>query len=159
MNLYIQVENGQTVNHPALEENLLQSLGGIPSNWETFVRVQRPNLNLYQVLDPSMAEYKKIDGVWTDVWTVREMTAEEKLQYQQDVKDAWARLPDRDNFSTWVFDESTCNYLPPTPRPVLNDYFWQGITNSWQLRPAYPIDGKKYKLDYNSASWVEITQE
>jgi len=160
MNLYIETDsNGNPVNHPALEDNLLDALGIVPEHWEPFVRVEKPIIGVYQVFTSDEPTYQKINGVWTDVWTVREMTAEEKLQHQQDVKDAWARLPERDNFSAWVFDESTCNYSPPTPRPVLGNYFWQGTTNSWQLRPEYPIDGKKHKLDYASATWVEITEE
>jgi hypothetical protein len=159
MNLYIEIENGQPKNHPAFRYNLIQAFGSVPEHWEPFVRVEKPSITMYQVIDPSMAEYKKVDGVWTDVWTVRDMTNEERLKLQQEIKDAWALLPDRDNFSAWVFDASTSSYQPPIPRPVLGDYFWQGTTGAWVTRPEYPIDGKKYKLDYASASYVEITQE
>ena len=30
MNLYIEIENGQAKNHPALESNLLEAFGSIP---------------------------------------------------------------------------------------------------------------------------------
>jgi hypothetical protein len=41
------------------------------------------------------------------------MTAEEKAAKQQATKDAWAALPNRENFSAWSFDETTCTYIPP----------------------------------------------
>jgi hypothetical protein len=82
MNLYIEIENGQTKNHPAFEENLLQAFGAIPENWEPFVRVERPNNN-YQIVENDAPTYTKIDGVWTDVWQVRDMTDEEKAIREQ----------------------------------------------------------------------------
>lgn len=78
MKLYIQVQNEQTVNHPALEENLIQAFGSIPSNWEPFERIERPTIGIYQVLENENPTYQKIDGIWKDVWSIREMTQEEK---------------------------------------------------------------------------------
>ena len=70
MNLYIETENGVTKNHPALESNLLEAFGVIPEHWEPFVRVSRP-YGLYQVfLQPDLT-YEKVNGVWTDVWSLR----------------------------------------------------------------------------------------
>jgi hypothetical protein len=158
MNLYIQIENGQPINHPAFEENLIYALGSVPSNWEPFVRVERPIPTVYQVLDSQDPTYQKVDGVWTDVWSLRDMTADEKNAKQQVVKDAWSVLPNLDNFTAWTFDEAACKYVPPTPMPTDGDYFWQGTTNSWVIVPPYPDDGKKYKLDVPTATWVLVTQ-
>jgi hypothetical protein len=72
MNLYIETENGVTKNHPAFEDNLIQAFGSIPEHWEPFIRVERPILTPYQVLESDTPIYSKVDGVWTDVWTVRE---------------------------------------------------------------------------------------
>lgn len=157
MNLYIETENGQIKNHPAFEDNLIQAFGSVPEHWEPFVRIKAPRIDLYQVFDDPKVTYEKVDGVWTDVFHVRDMTAEEKVVVQQQAKDAWASLPDRDNFSAWVFDETICMYKPPIPRPE-GRYFWQGTTNSWVARPEYPTDGKQYKIDFVSGTWVEITQ-
>ena len=157
MNLYIETENGQTKNHPAFEDNLLQAFGAVPTQWEPFTRVERPVPGVYQTMDSQEPVYAKVDGVWTDVWTVRDMTAEEKTAKQQAVKDNWSALPNRDNFTAWTFDESTCRYVPPTPRPTDGNYFWQGTTNSWVILPPYPDDGKQYKLDTPTATWVLIT--
>ena len=119
MKLHIQVdENGNTVNHPAFEDNLIQAFNEVPSHWEPFVRVETPVPTIYQVLDSQEPTYQKVDGVWTDVWALRDMTAEEKTAKQQTIKDAWSALPNRDNFTAWTFDETTCRYVPPTPKPI-----------------------------------------
>jgi hypothetical protein len=87
MNLYIEIENGVTKNHPALENNLIQAFGAIPAHWEPFIRVERPT-GIYQVLESNEVVYAKVNGVWTDVWAVRDMTAEEKTAKQQEVIDS-----------------------------------------------------------------------
>ena len=159
MNLYIKTDgNGNTIDHPAFEDNLLQAFGSIPSEWEPFVRVERPIPTVYQVFASPEPTYQKVDGVWTDVWALRDMTDAEKVAKQQSAKDAWSALSDGDNFIAWTFDEATCTYVPPTPRPTDGNYFWQGTTNSWVIRPSYPDDGKQYKLDFATATWVLVTQ-
>ena len=87
------------------------------------------------------------------------MTDAEKTTKQQEAKDAWAVLPNRNNFTAWVFDENTCLYEPPIPRPEdVTKYFWQGTTATWAPRPVYPnVDGKMYTLDFATATWVEVT--
>jgi len=118
MNLYIKVEDGQTVEHPASEENLLHAFDGvIPSNWEPFVRVEVSTLSAYQVLDATEPSYQKVNGVWTDVWPVRDMTDEEKLAEQIRHKEGWPTRADYENVSTWTFDEETCSFVPPVPYP------------------------------------------
>jgi len=76
-NLYIQVENNAPVNHPAFEDNLIQAFNSVPPNWEPFVRVEQPELPLHQVLVSQQPVYEKVYGVWTDVWSFRQMTSEE----------------------------------------------------------------------------------
>ena len=50
MNLYIQIENGLPINHPAFEDNLIQAFGKVPDHWEEFVRVEKPlNIGIYQI--------------------------------------------------------------------------------------------------------------
>jgi hypothetical protein len=156
MNLRIETENGQPKNHPALEGNILQAFGTIPAHWEPFIRVERPVLTPYQVMGSDQPVYQKVNGVWTDVWDVREISAEEKAAKQQRVKDGWATIPNPDNFLTWTFDEDTCAYQPPIPRPVDRQVFWQGTTNTWVDIPTYPTDGKTYRLDIASATWVLV---
>lgn len=158
MKLYIQVKDGNPINHPALEENLLQAFETIPDDWEPFIRRPPMPVGLYQVIDGEHPIYAKVNGVWTDVWIVRNMTADEKLAIQQPVHDMWANRPYASNFTTWVYNEAANTYEPPFPRP--DDapegfqYRWNGADNNWKLAPVFPDDGKVYKFDFDN--WVNV---
>jgi len=103
--LYIQIENGNPVNHPAYGGNLLQFYSSIPDNWQPFVRVKKPFPDVYQVVSQE-STYEFINGVWTDVWQIRDMTDDEKAS-----KIAFVQaLP---HPSHWIFDESKCSWVPP----------------------------------------------
>jgi hypothetical protein len=156
MKLYIQTENGQTVNHPAFEDNLIAAFGGVPDHWKPFVRVERPTLSVYEVLESEQPAYEMIDGVWTDVWTVRPMTDEEKTATQQAVRDAWALMPNAFNFTAWVLDEATLRMVPPIPRPVEEGkiFRWSGADNNWKEAPARPEGEGQYVFDFAQWAWV-----
>jgi hypothetical protein len=164
MNLYIQVENGQTINHPAYESNLLQAFGAVPNNWEPFTRVERPTLNVYQVLENDEAIYVKVDGVWTDLWNVRDMTSEERTTQQQEIIDAFNSRDQAENWAAWTLDEETCTMMPPIPRPEPDEAklaqrimtFWCGADNNWKDTPVRP-EGN-YKFDFFAWQWVEVTE-
>ena len=158
MNLYIQIENGQPVNHPAFEDNLIEAFGSVPDHWELFVRIERPIPSVYQFFNSEEPTYQKVDGVWTDVWDIQNMTAEEKSAKQQTIKNLWAAQNQADNWSAWVFDEETCAYQPPIPRPTDKVVIWSGANNGWVDLPQRPNDGKNYKLDFYTSSWVEVTE-
>jgi hypothetical protein len=130
MNLYIQIENENPVNHPAFEDNLMAAFGSVPASWEAFIRVERPIPTIYQVLNNEEPTYEKMNGVWTDVWSIRDMTEQEKTAKQQAAKDLWAKIPNAANFLAWTFNESTCQYEPPIPKPD-GAFKWDGTTNSW----------------------------
>jgi hypothetical protein len=167
MNLYIEIENGQPKNHPAFEANLIEAFGSVPTQWEPFIRVEQPVLEEYEVLDPNEPTYEKVNGVWTDVWVLRSMTVEEKAIKNQEKKQkeidaykiVWAALPQRDNFSAWVFNEEIVKYEPPIPRPTDREVIWSGANNGWVDKPQKPDDGKEYRFDFYTSSWVEVTQE
>jgi hypothetical protein len=166
MNLYIKTENGVTINHPAFEDNLIQAFGSVPPNWEPFIRVERPIPALYEVLVSEQPVYTKVNDVWTDVWTLREMTAEEKEVVKQNLieeaKDIWSARPQVENWSAWIFNEETIKYEPPIPRPAPNQTnldakiytFWCGAENNWKETPARP-EGE-YKFDFIAWIWVAI---
>jgi hypothetical protein len=159
MKLYIQTENGQAVNHPAFEDNLIAAFGGVPDHWKPFVRVERPTLGVYEVLESQEAVYEFVDGVWTDVWTVRPMTDEEKTAKQQVVQaviDAWALNPNSFNYTTWVLDEANLIMVPPTPTPVEEGkiFCWSGADNNWKEAPAKPEGEGQYKFDSAQWAWV-----
>ena len=157
MNLYIEIKNGVTKNHPAFEGNLLQAFGSVPAHWEPFTRVERPVPSVYQILESDEAVYAKINGVWTDVWTVREMTAEEKTAKQQAVVTAFNKREYASNWSAWTLDEATCTMQPPIPRPAPVeglDIRWCGADNNWKEVPARP-EGE-YKFDFIAWAWVAV---
>jgi hypothetical protein len=161
MNLYIETENGQTKNHPAFENNLIQAFGSIPTHWEPFTRVERPTPGVYQLLESDEAVYAKVDGVWTDVWSVRDMTAEEKTAKQQAVITAFNDRPQAENWSAWTLDEATCTIIPPIPRPEPDETklaqriltMWCGADANWKDTPVKP-EGD-YKFDFIAWQWVE----
>ena len=135
MNLYIQIENGKPINHPALMDNLMAAFNGIvPPNWEKFIRVERPIPTVYQVLvsEESTYEFNEATGYWMDIWALRDMTVDEKVAKQQQAKNLWAQRPNLVNLSAWIFDEETCQYIPPIPMPNDNKkYKWDGALNTW----------------------------
>lgn len=160
MNLYIETENGATKNHPAYEDNLIQAFGSIPSHWETFIRVERPTLGVYELMTAEEPTYEQVHGVWTDVWRKRDMTAEEKTAKQQAVITAFNAREQAENWSAWTFDEATCGMVPPIPHPERDQTkidagvftFWCGAENNWKDTPARP-EGQ-YKFDFFAWEWV-----
>lgn len=168
MNLYIETdENGNFKNHPAFADNLIEAFGSIPPHWEPFVRVERPIPGVYEVLDSNEPTYQKVNGVWTDVWPLRDMTDSEKAAKQQAAKDLFNSRKQLSNWSAWTFDEATCTMLPPIPRPEPDflkmqsgiHTFWSGADNNWKDTPARPSDDKNYKFDFFKWEWVDPTTE
>jgi hypothetical protein len=163
MNLYIETENGTTKNHPAFEDNLIQAFGSVPSHWEAFTRVERPTLGVYELMTAEEATYEKVDGVWTDVWHKRDMTAEEKTAKQQAVITSFNAMPNASNFSTWTLDEATCVMVPPVARPEVDQAkldagiftFWCGADNNWKDTPVRPAGEQTF--DFTAWQWVEVT--
>jgi hypothetical protein len=164
MNLYIEIKNGQPVNHPAFEENLLQAFSQVPSCWEKFVRVEQPSIGIYETFESNSATYEKVSGIWTDVWRVRDMTIEEKVAKQQEVISLFNSREQAENWSAWTLDEITCKMIPPIERPELNQEkvnagimtFWCGAENSWKDTPIRPSDDGQYKFDFLSWNWVLV---
>jgi hypothetical protein len=163
MNLYIETENGTTKNHPAYEDNLIQAFGLVPVSWERFVRVTCPtDSGMYQTYDDPV--YEKINGVWTDVWTVRDMTAEEKAVKQQETRNDFNKRPQAENWSAWILDEATCEMVPPIPRPAPDQAkldagiqtFWCGADANWKDTLAKPVDENQYKFDFFAWQWVQV---
>lgn len=171
MNLYIEIKDGQPINHPAFEDNLIQALGSVPSHWEPFIRVERPVLGIHEVLNSEIPTYEKVNGTWTDVWSIREMTAEEKETAKQivqttikEIKEAWLQRWQSENWSAWIFNEDSMVYEPPIPRPMPDQSkldqriftYWCGADNNWKDTPIRP-EGN-YKFDFFAWEWIEVAQ-
>jgi len=159
--LFIQLRDGQPFEHPIFYENFRQAFPDIdPDNLPTdqfakFVRVVQPAIGIYEIYVG--VTYQWVDGVVKDVHEVRPMTDEEKVAKQQKVKDDWAARPQAENWAAWTFDESICNYVPPTPRPDPVEgkiVFWCGADNDWKETPPRPDDGQRYKFDFFAWEWV-----
>jgi len=159
MKLYIQIKDGKPFEHPIFEDNFREVFSDIdpnnlPPEFAQFVRVNPPTAGLYKVVQSAGYEFK--DGVWTDVYQERDMTQEEKKAVQNPIKEAWERLPNRDNFAAWTYDEVSNAYQPPIPRPESVDgkvVRWCGADNNWKETPARPIDGKNYMFNYITWTW------
>jgi hypothetical protein len=162
MNLYIETENGTFKNHPAFEDNLIQAFGSVPSYWEAFTRVERPTLGVYELMTAEEPTYEKVNGVWTDVWHKRDMTAEERTAKQQATVTAFNNREQASNWSTWTLDETTCTMVPPIARPeddpikITAGIFtmWCGADNNWKDTPVRP-EGR-FKFDYIAWQWVAV---
>jgi len=153
MKLYIQVKYNQPVNHPSLESNVLEVFGGIPENWEPFVRVEMPSPPLYKALVSQTPDYVKVNGIWTDVWSFRDMTAEEKAEVIRQVTETFRGQPQAENWATWVFDEPTCTFKAPIPKPIDGKYYrWSGADNNWKEAPPQPSGA--YRFDFFQWVWV-----
>jgi len=139
MKLYIRLENGQPVDHPIIKENFIQAfphidVNNLPEEFIEFVRVSPPgDLGIYDIYEG--VHYEIIDGVCTDVHTVRAMTTEERIAKQNQVKQDWAE----NGYPSWIFDEGTCSFESPLGSP--------------------PPDGKIYTWNEDTVSWVEIDGE
>lgn len=101
MTLHIQIENGQPINHPAFDDNLIQAFGVIPDNWQPFNRIEQPIIGVYEVYDG--VTYEWFDRVVKDVHHVRPMTEFEKAEKITQLSNI--EIPEG-----WVFNEILGNW-------------------------------------------------
>jgi len=149
--LHIQIENGQPVNHPALDSNLIQAFGAIPANWEPFERIEPPPLGVYD--KDRTVSYQKVGGIWTDVFTFERMTQEEITAKQDTIKAAWAAGY---NYKSWIFDESICRYIPTIHMPQDGkQYAWRESDESWVVVTTQP-EGSGWKFNIETATWERV---
>ncbi len=131
MELYIRIKDGQPFEHPILEDNFRQAFpeidtNNLPFNFARFTRVPEPVMGPYQVCDG--CTYEWVAGVVTDLHHVRDMTEEEKTIKQNETKASWAER----GYPSWIFNEETCSFDPPTPRPTGDKlYLWNEQTTAW----------------------------
>lgn len=161
--LYIQVENGLPINHPAFKINLIDAFGAVPDNWEPFIRVPNPAArDNTLILEREFPIYRKVDGVWKDVWYYRAKTAEELAAEKEEllapIREQWANRPYAHNFTAWVLNEEKRVYEAPIPRPEDGKFYrWSGPENNWKEAQPFPKDGKKYYFDFDNWVNVEMT--
>lgn len=130
MEFFIQIRDGRPFEHPIFGDNFRAAFphidtGNLPPEFARFERIEPPQPKIYEViLGPS---YQWVDGIVKDVWLVRPMSAQEKLAKQEQAKAMWAQS----GFPSWSFDETTCTFIPPTPRPANGVYRWDEPSLSW----------------------------
>jgi len=134
MELYIRIKDSQPFEHPIIGDNFRQAFpdidtNNLPPTFARFTRLPEPALSVYEVCDGCTYEWQG-DTV-TDVHHVRDMNTAEKTAKQDEAKALWAEK----GYASWVFNEETCSFDPPTP---------------------YPEDGKQYRWDEITRSWMEI---
>lgn len=134
MRFFIRLENGQPIDHPIIEENMIQAfpevdLDNLPENFAEFVRVDVPAIGTYEIYEGS--SYQWVDGVVKDVHTIRPMTEKEKIANQNIIED----LLTEQRYPSWVFDEQTGVYKPPV---------------------EHPRDGKHYVWNEEELNWIEV---
>jgi hypothetical protein len=90
MELFIQIRDGQPFEHPIFGDNFREAfpsvdVDNLPPEFARFERVECPHLaTTFQVDEVS---YQWVNGMVKDVWSVREMTAEERTQKIQHLTD------------------------------------------------------------------------
>jgi hypothetical protein len=137
MNYYIEVDEfGNTKNHPAMEDNLLQVFEEIPNNWEPFIDLSKPEPGPYQNIE-GLETYVKVNGSWVRDYRLVDMTDDEKIEKQNAIKELWAK---QFKLKSWTFNEELCWYEPPIPYP--------GDVND-------PLS-KVYTWNEDELNWIEI---
>ena len=130
MELFIKIEDGQLIGHPVTKKNLLSAFpnADATNDWIAFERVAQPELGVYEIAEFS---YGIVDGLAKDVWSVRQMTNEEKTDKQNQVKATWAEM---NGYASWVFNEEQCCFLPPVDPPQDGQrYMWNETNLNWEL--------------------------
>lgn len=138
MDLFIQVDDdGKPINHPML----LQSIHWIDPNFDPeypppgyvrFKRIPPPEVGHDQTYD---VHYKWIDGVFQDVYMVREMTAEEK--YERDLNHEVMMQSHRNRLEALETDDSTVESTIPTTMSMQNLQMKLGASTPIQLPPIF----------------------
>lgn len=134
MELYIRLKNGQPFEHPILGDNFREAFPDIDTEqlpeWVAkFERIAKPNIGVYEVYEGVTYEWS--GNVVKDVHHVRQMSDEEKIAKQNAVKQEWAQ----NGYASWVFNEDICKFISPI---------------------AYPVDGKFYRWDELTTSWILV---
>lgn len=82
MELYIRIVDGQPFQHPIFGDNFRQAfpdvdVNNLPPEFARFERIEAPACGEYE--KPALI-YGWVDGMVKDIWTIVEMTAEEKAE-------------------------------------------------------------------------------
>lgn len=90
MEMFIKLENGQPVDHPIMGDNFRRVFPQIDPNnpspgFAKFVRIDRKDVGQYKVV-LSGPTYAWVGDTVQDIWETRDMTAEERADYDQSME-------------------------------------------------------------------------
>lgn len=131
------MKDGSPINHPYTQQSLFTKHPdwdfinkGVPPEYREFKRVQRPACGPYEYIDEDKgAVYQEIDGLYQDVWTVKQYTPEQKAISQKNVKDWWNREV---GWTSWIYDPNKNQYDPPKPYPdTVIHHVWDESKVEW----------------------------
>jgi hypothetical protein len=75
--LFLKVVDGQPIDNPVYESNLIQVYGYVPPEYQPFTRVQQ---NVTPLIYENVTDtYQAVNGQWQDVWVTSEQTPEQKV--------------------------------------------------------------------------------
>lgn len=82
MELFIRIVDGQPFEHPIFGDNFRQAfpdvdVNNLPPEFARFERIEAPVCGDYE---KTVLTYGWVDGIVQDIWTIVEMTAEEKTE-------------------------------------------------------------------------------
>lgn len=149
MNLFIELRDGAPYGHPIMEDNFKEvypdiDTQNLPSNFAKFVRVPPPsNVGIFEVEEST---YQIVDGVVTDVWTIRPLEGEQYVTRLNMFRESIARLVEEEKR---IAQEKIDGATDPAVKAAWVDYLAQ--LNSWVLTtisenfnelgfPARPIE-------------------
>lgn len=140
MELFIQIRNGQPFEHPIFGDNFRQAfphidVNDLPPEFARFERLECPeNATMFQV---DVVSYQWVNGIVKDVWTVRNMTDEERAakteQIRNEVLKKWNTYK---QVSQWEIDNAATDQI----RQLWVDHL--AALNAWvlvdPLQPKFP---------------------
>lgn len=133
MELFIRIKDGKPFEHPILGDNFRDAFPDIdpdhlPSDFARFERIPQPSIGPYEINEGVIYQWDN-DRV-KDVWQIRQMTEQEKIDKQNSVKAQWSQF----GFASWVFNEEKCEFEAPVPMPLdaeFASYRWNESSVSW----------------------------
>jgi hypothetical protein len=83
MNLYIRIQDGEPVDHPILEQNLVQAypdidLDRLPAEFAPFVRVPRPAADPGKYIVSAYCTYEWVGDQVQDIWHLEQQDLPEE---------------------------------------------------------------------------------
>ena len=149
--------DGNPVDHPIVELNLLAiepEFDGVnvPAGYSEFVRVERPSFGVYETA--THHGYKIEGNIVTDDWRVTTLSNSEKEYIINNIKSNWEQNPTSPK--SWIFNEGTCSYVPPTAKPQDGKtYWWRESDTSWVHVPEKPSDTSQgtYVFNIETENW------